>query len=150
MRRLVLLAVAAAGLAAAPTASAANCAATSAAGGPVCVRAFEQGPLSSTGSFKPKRINTIQTTVPVFNITWISWTATKAVGKGNLLRCGVCTTDTPGPRVTITLSAPIEYFCGPSEDEIESIGKWFSKARVQRNGLDVTRGIIDKGHPNAC
>jgi hypothetical protein len=150
MRRLVLLAVAAAGLAAVPTASAANCAATSAAGGPVCVRAFEQGPLSSTGSFKPKRINTIETTVPVFNITWISWTATKAVGKGNLLRCGGSTTDTPGPRVTITLSAPIEYFCGPSADEVESIGKWFSKARVQRKGLDVTRGIIDKGHPNAC
>ena len=42
------------------------------------------------------------------------------------------------------------FVAASSDDEIESIGKWFSKARVQRQGLDITRGIIDKGHPNAC
>jgi hypothetical protein len=149
-RLLLTVALAALALAAAaPAASAAtNC---YAAGAPVCVRAFEQGPLSNAGSFKPKRINTILYTVPVVGIRWQSWTRTKAVGRGRLLRCGVCDPAAiPGPPVTITLTRPVQYFCGPSEEELEPIGVWFSRATIRSSVLKVSRNIIDRGHPNAC
>jgi hypothetical protein len=142
---LALLAVAAA----APAAPAAtDC---YAAGAPVCVRAFEQGPPSNAGSFKPRRINTILYTVPVVGIRWQSWTRTRAVGRGRLLRCGVCDPlAIPGPAVTIILTRPVQYFCGPSDEELQSIGFWFSRATVRSRVLNVSRNIIDRGHPNAC
>jgi hypothetical protein len=148
MRRLVIPAVAVGALlAAAPTASAVDCYAP---GAPVCVRAAVQGPLSSAGSFKPKRISTIEYTVPIIKITWSSWTRQKAVGRGFPLRCGKCDIFDPGPAVAITLTHPIEYFCGPSAAEEMSIGTWFSRATIKGRVMNVGRKIIDGGHPNAC
>jgi hypothetical protein len=146
--RIAALAVLALAAAAPAAPAATDC---YAAGAPVCVRAFEQGPLSSAGSFKPKRLNTILYTVPVVGIRWQTWTRTKAVGRGRLLRCGVCDPQAiPGSAVTVTLTRPVTYFCGPSEEEAQPIGTWFSRATLRSRVLNVSRGIIDRGHPNAC
>jgi hypothetical protein len=149
MRRLIACAVAAGALAsAAPAASAAtDCYAE---GAPVCVRAAVTGPASIAGSFKPKRITTIEYTVPIVQITWTSWTATKAVGRGRLQRCGACDPADPGARVTVTLLKPIEYFCGPDDESVEPIGTWFSRATVKGSVMNVSRKIYGDGHPNAC
>lgn len=135
-------------LAAAPAASAAtNCYAEDA---PVCVRAAVSGQASIAGSFKPKRISTIEYTVPIVQITWSSWTAQKAVGQGRLQRCGACDPADPGARVTVTLLKPIEYFCGGDESDVESIGTWFSRATVKGSVMNVSRRVYGDGHPNAC
>jgi len=149
MGRLLACAIATGALiAAAPAATAAtDCYADDA---PVCVRAAVSGQASIAGSFKPKRITTIEYTVPIVQITWSSWTAQKAVGRGRLLRCGVCDPTDPGAFVTVTLLRPVEYFCGPDEDEQESIGTWFSRATVKGSVMSVSRRIIGDGHPNAC
>jgi hypothetical protein len=146
-----LLVVAAATLALALLAPAASAATDCyAAGAPVCVRAAVQGQASIAGSFKPKRISTIEFTVPVVGIRWQSWTRERAVGRGNLLRCGACDPADPGPAVTITLQRPVEYFCGPSEAEMQSIGVWFSRVTLRSRVMNAGRNIIDRGHPNAC
>ena len=149
MRRLLACAaVAGALLAAAPAASAAtDC---YAAGAPVCVRAAVTGQASIAGSFKPKRITTIEYTVPIVQITWSSWTATKAVGRGRLQRCGACDPADPGARVTVTLLKPVQYFCGSDEDDVQPIGTWFSRATVKGSVMNVSRRIYGDGHPNAC
>jgi hypothetical protein len=119
-------------------------------GAPVCVRAAVTGNDSVAGSFKPKRIATLEYTVPITGIKWTTWTRTKAVGKGTLQRCGACV-GFDGAKVTITLSRPIEYFCGPSEEELESIGTWFTRATLKSAvGVNGIRRVLDDGHPNAC
>ena len=149
MRRPIASAVVAGALAtAAPTASAAtDCCA---AGAPVCVRAAVSGPASIAGSFKTKRISTIEYTVPIVQITWTSWTATKAVGRGRLQRCGACDPADPGARVTVTLLRPVQYFCGSDDEDVPPIGTWFSRATVKGSVMNVSRRIYGDGHPNAC
>jgi hypothetical protein len=151
MGRLLAFAVAAAAggalLPAAPAAAAVDCYADAA---PVCVRAAVLGQSAVAGSYKPKRISTIEYTVPVVQITWSSWTRQKAVGRGRISRCGGCDPADPGPRVTITLSRPKQYFCGSDESQLEPIGIWFSRATIQGPGFSIARNIIEQGHPNAC
>src|SRR5688572_12348084 len=147
-RLLACAAVAGALLAAAPAASAAtDCYANDA---PVCLRAAYSGQASIAGSYKPKRISTIEYTVPIVQIAWSSWTATKAVGRGRLQRCGACDPADPGARVTITLLRPVEYFCGSDDSDVQSIGTWFSRAKVTGSVMNVSRRIYGDGHPNAC
>jgi hypothetical protein len=121
-----------------------------AVGAPVGVRAAVTGNDSVAGAFKPKRIATIEYTVPITNIKWTVWTRTKAVGTGTLQRCGACV-GFDGAKVTVTLSRPVEYFCGPSDEELESIGTWFSRATLRSAvGVNGLRKVLDDGHPNAC
>lgn len=143
-RVLVIAACAALGAgAAAPTASAAvDCYAD---GAPVCLRAAAQGPRSTSGSVRPKRIDSIAYTVPIVGITWSSWTRTRAVGVGRLLRCGGCID--PGIRVRVVLTRPVRYFCG---EEPAPIGVWFSRATLSSTVASGKRRIIDDGHPNVC
>ncbi len=130
-------------LGAAPAASAAvDCFAD---GAPVCVRAAATGARSTSGSVRPKRIDTISYVVPVVQIRWTSWTRTRAVGVGKLLRCGGC--GDPGTSVRIVLSRPVHYFCG---EEPSSIGWWFSRATLTSPVIKGKRKIIDDGHPNVC
>ena len=87
------------------------------------------GPASSAGSFKPKRITTIEYTVPIVSITWSSWTAHEGRRPGPPPALRRLRSRRPGAQGDHHPPAPIEYFCGPSEDEVESIGTWFSRAR---------------------
>lgn len=147
-RALAVVAGAAIALAAAPAAPAAvDC---YAAGAPVCVRAAAQGSRAISGAVRPKRIDSILYTTPVVRITWSSWTRTRAVGKGFLVRCGGCAAVDAVAPVRIVLTRPVTYYCGPSEDELVPIGTWFTRATLTSKPLKGTRRIVDDGHPLAC
>ena len=80
-------------------------------------------------------------------ITWSSWALTTARGTGRLLRCASCPAFITGETVRITLLAPREQFCG---DPGESIGRYFSRVRLESPHTGKTYRIVDNGRPNAC
>ncbi len=117
-------------------------------GAPTCVRAYVRGSASADGSIRPKRLETVTYVVTIGELTWSSWGATSAVGRGKLARCGNCQVFSDyGQSVKVTLYRPVHYSCG---DPSTPIGVWFSRAKIESRNVNVTTSIIGKGHPNAC